>query len=406
MIAPRFLALFAFLALVACRDPSVGPPPRKLAGGQADLVASHLLKQKPTPMAPASATLGGGKIRFLGSDWRPDPVGRGQSLRISHYFESVAALDKNWKMFVHVEGAGRGGILVNADHVPIDNLYPTDKWQPAQIIEDAYSITVPQNAPDEMVVFIGFYRFDDRLGVDDRASHDGANRIAAFRFKVGGEGPSLPTYKAPKRAGDIQVDGALDDPGWKGVPSTGAFLRTGDGGQARFRTDARLVWDDEFLYVAFSAADDDVWAKADKKDDPIYQEEVVEIFLDADGDGKTYDELELSPKNVQFDAYFPARRQGMDLGWDSGMVTAVKVDGTLNEPSDKDRGWTAEMKIPVKALAEVPRWPPQAGDKWRFNLYRLEWFDGRKSNEGSAFSPPLVGDFHHLPRFGFLEFAP
>ncbi|MGC4113323.1 MAG: carbohydrate-binding family 9-like protein [Myxococcales bacterium] len=407
MSATRFLALSAFLTLVAsCRDPSVGPPPRKLAGDQAQAVASHVLKSAPSPKVAAAATLGGGKIRFLGSDFRPDPVGRGQSLRITHYFESIALVDKNWKMFVHVEGANRGGILVNADHVPVDNLYPTDKWQPGQFIEDSYTITVPENAPDEMAVFIGFYRFDDRLPVDNRSDHDGGNRIPAFKFKVGGEGPSLPTYKAPKRTGDIVIDGALDDSGWKSVPSTGAFVRTNDGGAPRFRTDARLTWDDEFLYVAFNAEDEDVWAKADKKDDPIYQEEVVEIFIDADGDGKTYDELELSPKNVPFDAYFPARRQGMDLAWDSQMTTAVKIAGTLNDPSDKDRGWTAEMKIPVKNLASVPRWPPQAGDKWRFNLYRLEWWDGRKNNEGSAFSPPLVGDFHHLPRFGTLEFAP
>ncbi|HEY3448333.1 MAG TPA: carbohydrate-binding family 9-like protein [Myxococcales bacterium] len=405
MAAPRFLALFAFLALVACRDSSVGPPPRKLAGDQADQVASHLLKQKPTPMTPASTTLGGGKIRYLGSDWRPDPVARGQTLRISHFFESIAPVDKGWKMFVHVEGTNHGGILVNADHVPVDNLYPTDRWQPGQIVEDSYTITVPPTAPDEMVVFIGFYRFDDRLPIDQRSDHDGGNRIPAVKFKVGGEGPSLPTYKAPKRSGEIQIDGALEDPGWKNVPSTGAFLRTIDGGPAHFRTDAKLVWDDEFLYVAFNAEDEDVWAKAEKKDDPLYQEEVVEIFLDADGDGKTYDELELSPKNVQFDAYFPARRTGMDLGWDSGMVSAVKVAGTLNNPADKDQGWSAEMKIPVKNLAAVPRWPPQAGDKWRFNLYRLEQWGERKNNEGTAFSPPLVGDFHHLPRFGFLEFA-
>ncbi len=407
MPATRILALFASLALVAsCRDPSVGPPPRKLAGAQASLVATHLLKQKPTPKAPADATLGNRKIRFLGSDWRPDPVGRGQTLRISHYFESLAALDKNWKMFVHVEAANRGGILVNADHVPVENLHPTYRWQPGQIIEDTYIITVPQSAPEEMAVFVGFYRFDDRLPVDQRGGHDGANRIPAFRFKVGGEGPSLPTYKAPKRQGDIVIDGALDDQGWKNAPSTGAFVRTGDGGQPRFRTDARLVWDDEFLFVAFNVEDEDVWAKADKKDDPIYQEEVVEIFIDADGDGKTYDELELSPKNVQFDAYFPARRQGMDLAWDSGMVSAVKVAGTLDDPSDKDQGWTAEMRIPVRNLASVLRWPPQPGDKWRFNLYRLEWWGERKNNEGAAFSAPLVGDFHHLPRFATLEFAP
>lgn len=402
----RFMAVSGLLAVLACRDPNVGPPPRKLAKDQAGQVAAHLLAQRPTPMRPAGTTLGGGKIRFLGTDVRPDPVNRGQTLKLSHYFESIAAVDQNWKMFVHVEGAGAPGILVNADHVPVENLYPTDKWKPGQFIEDSYSVTVPDSAPDELLVYIGFYRFDDRLPVDDRAAHDGANRIVAARVKVGGGGVSLPTYRAPKRKAEISIDGALDDPGWKDAPSTGAFLRTTDGAAARFRTEARLVWDEEFLYVGFDVQDDDVWAKLEKKDDPLYGEEVVEIFIDADGDGKTYDELELSPRNVQFDAYFPARRTGMDLAWDSGMTTAVQIKGTLNEPGSKDEGWTAEMKIPLKGLAAVPRSPPQPGDKWRFNLYRLEWTDERKTNEGSAFSPPLVGDFHHLPRFGTLEFAP
>ncbi len=405
MRSVRVAALLA-LSFAACRDPSVGPPPRKLAGDQAQRVAAHLLKAPPAPMRPANVTFGGGKLRLLGSDARPEPVGRGQQLRLTHYFEALQPVDKSWKIFVHVEGAGRGGILVNSDHIPVDNLHPTDKWEKGQIIEDSYSITVPQSAPDELVVFMGFYRFDDRLPVDERSQHDGGNRVPALRVRVAGESAALPTYQAVRRKAEITLDGDLGDPGWQGVASTGPFLRTHDGGAAFHRTEARLVWDDEFLYVGFDAVDDDLWAKLERRDDPIYGEEVVEVFLDADGDGRTYNELEVSPRNVQFDAYFPARREGMDLAWDAQMQSAVKLRGTLNDPKDKDQGWSAELRIPVKNLASVPRWPPQAGDKWRFNLYRLEWHSERKVNEGSAFSPPLLGDFHHLPRFGFLEFSP
>jgi hypothetical protein len=350
--------------------------------------------------------LGNGKLRYLGTDVRPDPVARGQVLHISHYFESLAPLDKSWKIFVHVQGSSRPGILVNGDHLPIEGLYPTQRWTAGQILEDSYTITVPAQAPDELTGYIGFYYYDSRLPVDQAAAHDGANRIPAFRVKVAGEQGSLPAYRAPRRKAEIAVDGDLSDPGWQSVPSTGPFARSQDGAAPRYRTEAKLVWDDEAIYVAFRVQDEDVWAKLDKDDDPIYGEEVVEIFIDADGDGKTYNELELSPKNVRFDAFFPARRQGMDLGWSSGMTTGVRVQGTLNDPSDQDEGWTAEMRIPVKNLAAVPRWPPLPGDKWRFNLYRLEWHTRRTINEGSAFSPPLVGDFHHLPRFGSLEFAP
>jgi hypothetical protein len=394
------------LVLAACRDPSVGPPPRSLDEAQARRVSGYLLKSKPTPSQPADVTLGSGSIHFLGTDLRPAIAGRGQAVRVSHYFEVLKPIERSWKLFVHLQGSGSSSVLVNADHVPVDGLLPTDRWQPGQIIEDSYSLTVPTGAPSELDGYIGFYRFDDRMPVDQRQAQDGANRIRAFHLQVSGQEPTLPEYRAPKRKGPIVIDGALGDEGWKGVPSTGAFVRSLDGGPAHYRTEAKLAWDDEALYVAFDSQDEDIWAKLDKDDDPIYGEEVVEIFLDANADGRTYNELELSPRGVKFDAYFPARRQGMDLAWSSGMETAVKLRGTLNDDSDKDDGWSAEMRIPVSRLAAVPRWPPQAGDRWRFNLYRLEWHSKRKVNEGSAFSPPLVGDFHHLPRFGWLVLVP
>jgi hypothetical protein len=113
--------------------------------------------------------------------------------------------------------------------------------------------------------------------------------------------------------------------------------------------------------------------------------------------------VQVSPHNVIFDAYFPARRQGMDTGWDSGMKTAVKVRGTVDNPSDRDERWTAELQIPFARLAEVPNRPPKQGDRWRFNLYRLEHLD-RSRVEGQSFSPTFEGDFHALPRFGWLTF--
>ena len=62
------------------------------------------------------------------------------------------------------------------------------------------------------------------------------------------------------------------------------------------------------------------------------------------------------------------------------------------------------MKIPIARLWEVPRTPPQKGDVWRFNLYRLEHLKRRENIEGQSFSPLFVGDFHATPRFGKLIF--
>ena len=93
----------------------------------------------------------------------------------------------------------------------------------------------------------------------------------------------------------------------------------------------------------------------------------------------------------------------MNLGWASGAKHAVRVDGTLNDPSDTDRGWTAELAIPLASLSAVPRLPPQPGDRWRMNLYRLD--HGKGGIQGQAFSPVMVGDFHHLEKFGTLVFG-
>lgn len=212
-------------------------------------------------------------------------------------------------------------------------------------------------------------------------------------------------YTAHRAERPPVVDGRLDDEVWTRARSTGRFPTSSGRGEPHFRTEARLAWDDTHLYVAFDCEDDDVWSKFTKRDDPIYEQEAVEIFLDADRDLATYNEIELSPADVLFDAYFPARRQGMDLAWDSGTVGKALVRGTLNDPSDADQGWTAELAIPFARLARVPKTPPRQGDLWRFNLYRLDMHSGRTAWEGQAFSPPVEPDFHNLPKFGYLEFA-
>lgn len=214
---------------------------------------------------------------------------------------------------------------------------------------------------------------------------------------------TAPQYRAPRVSSPPVIDGDLGDAAWAGVPWSEEFRISSSGERARQRTRAKLAWDDTHLYVAFEVSDDEILTPYRTNDEPLYQSEVVEIFLDADADGATYDEIELSPANVLFDARFRARREGMDLAWSSDTRHAVKLQGTLNDPSDFDRGWTAELAIPFARLSSVPRIPPEPGDRWRFNLYRLD--HGRAGVQGQAFSPVMVGDFHHLPRFGWLVFA-
>lgn len=384
------------VVLLACRDEQAGPksaPVRTVAPS-----TSAVLEAVPSDLTfKSGVTLGGGAIVYLGSKVEPAQAKTGTRVTLTHYFQARSEPPQGWEYFTHVVDAA-GAMVLNADHPFAQGALPMGKWPVGKVVADTHSLQMPAQP---VRVLMGFWQGDVRLQVDDRRGHDGANRLLGPVLQSAA--PPLPTYEVSKTAAPPKIDGDLSDPAWQ--QATEVILKGSmDGREVTYPTRARLLYDDTHLYVAFDAEDRDVWGDLRNRDEPIYNEEVVEVFLDANGDGRTYNELQVSPRNVNFDAYFPARRQGMDTAWESQMTSAVKVRGTLDDPNDQDQGWSAEMGIPYATLAEVPNIPPQPGDTWRFNLYRLEHLSRRTNIEGQSFSPLFVGDFHHLPRFGLLKF--
>jgi len=206
-------------------------------------------------------------------------------------------------------------------------------------------------------------------------------------------------YVVHRAKGAIEIDGVLAESAWDRADKAGPFVRSLDGKPASAATEARLLWDDDCLYVAFLAEDTNVSGAFFKDDEKLYTSNVVEIFLDPSGDGSHYDEIEVAPTNALFDTRFDSRRQPAPEGhkdWSSQAKHAVHIDGTLNDARDVDSGWTAELAIPFAALGARPA----PGARWRFNLYRLRQPPG----EGQAYSPPMLGDFHALEKFATLRF--
>jgi hypothetical protein len=203
----------------------------------------------------------------------------------------------------------------------------------------------------------------------------------------------------------MRIDGVLSESDWDRAMKAGPFVRSLDGKPCSASTEARLLWDDENLYVAFQSADPNVAGVYFKDDEPLYRSNVVEIFLNPSGDpARGYDEIEVAPTNALFDASFVGGpRQGMDLSWSSHARHAVRIDGTLNDPRDVDQGWTVELAIPFASLTGMPRPRPGRGDRWKFNLYRLRQGPGQPG-EGQAYAPPMRGDFHALDKFATLRF--
>ena len=67
-------------------------------------------------------------------------------------------------------------------------------------------------------------------------------------------------------------------------------------------TEVRLLWDERFLYIAFSCTDRDIVADPGlKRDGDVYEADACEFFLDVSGEGKEWFELQVSPLNQVMD---------------------------------------------------------------------------------------------------------
>ena len=189
------------------------------------------------------------------------------------------------------------------------------------------------------------------------------------------------TYVAYRASLPLTIDGRSDEPSWRAAPWTGPFVDIeGPPRPApRFGTRAKILWDDECLYIAAELSEPDVWGTITQRDAVIFRDNDFEVFIDPDGDTHEYYELEVNALRTAWDLFLvqPYRDGGPAInGWDiAGLQVGVHVDGTLNRPGDTDRGWTVELALPWAALKEAAHRaaPPAAGDQWRINFSRVEW---------------------------------
>jgi len=237
--------------------------------------------------------------------------------------------------------------------------------------------------------------------------------ITALLASVASAQVPLGYYDCYRTPTPITPDGVLDEPAWQHAPWTG-LLRMDDGTPgAAYPTTAWMLWDDQNLYVAFVCVDTDMYATFTQHDDPLYTQDVVEVFImDQASTQGYYLEYEVSPRGTLFDIYITHPSPGIqgDLSWTSGFEAAVVIEGTLDDPNDLDTGYTVEMAIPFSDMYANPGDHPDHGEMIRANLYRIDYttpatIGGTGANaQLIAWSPTLVGRFHTPDRFGELTF--
>jgi len=261
-------------------------------------------------------------------------------------------------------------------------------------------------------------------------NHEAEDRSVFVSGEVTAVEAAVPLgYTALHTAGKIQVDGKVDEEAWTAAKWTAAFVDIqGDSlPRPEFETRAKILWDDEYLYVAAKLEEPHVWGTKTARNSRIYDDNDFEVFIDPDGDGKNYYEIELNALNTVWNLLlFRPYSQGggglipHDL---KGQLTGVHVQGTVNDPGDTDEYWTVEFAFPWSSLAEYAGTdcPPKAGDRWRINFSRVEYghkiVDGRyqrdahKTGGGNhpeanwVWSPQGKINMHIPEMWGYVRFS-
>ncbi|GAA3647001.1 carbohydrate-binding family 9-like protein [Flavivirga jejuensis] len=233
------------------------------------------------------------------------------------------------------------------------------------------------------------------------------------------------TYTAYKTSQKINIDGEGLDAAWRNMAWSEPFTDIEGEKQPKYKTQVKMLWDDTYYYILAKMEAPHVWANLTKRDTIIFYDNDFEVFIEPDGDTHNYYELEINALNTVWDLFItkPYRNNNAVLNdWNiTGLKSAVKVNGTINNPEDKDEGWTLEIAIPwaVYKTGYFQKNVP-TDTYWRVNFSRVNWdfqiTDGKYERKRGAngkllheynwvWSPMGVINMHEPEKWGYVYFS-
>jgi hypothetical protein len=221
-----------------------------------------------------------------------------------------------------------------------------------------------------------------------------------------------PIYKVARAKGPIVADGKMDEETWKDaeVRSLDYFFRQ-DKPADEQKSKFRMLWDDENIYLFYDFEDTSLTARETGYDGRPYLDDCAEFFCVPIPDSvymhygfevniwkAKYDYIVLWQFNNGRSVFIPDYNPEYEVG--------VTYDGTINDDTDVDKGWTMEFIIPMRVFRGFNT-RNLAGSQWAFQVVRQDrnLVDDRFRSTSTLFPTYDVRlDVHPPNRFGLMEF--
>jgi hypothetical protein len=175
-----------------------------------------------------------------------------------------------------------------------------------------------------------------------------------------GRTPPL-AFAARATPGSVHVDGRLNDRAWASAEAITEFtqLEPHEGQPATERTEVRILYDDDAIYVGAWMFDSDPRGVRTQlaRRDAFTQADLLEVAFDSYHDHVSSFVFGVNPSGVKNDQMVGQDGYSYDEGWDPVWEAAARQDSL---------GWTAELRIPFSQL----RFSNAGRQTWGVNLFR------------------------------------
>ncbi len=214
-------------------------------------------------------------------------------------------------------------------------------------------------------------------------------------------------YTIQRAAGPITIDGKLDEASWRDAESMGDFVfhwyQSGD----KEQTVAKLLWDDEFLYVSWLARDKHISAYERQRHGPVSKDDCVEIFIAPNpAKVKNYYTWEINAIGTALNRNRSDWYTGGPTWEPEGVAFRTTFQGMeKKDEAAGDEQWVVEMRVPLRNFSrDAAHTPPRDGDEWRLNVNRI---GGKTNAQASSWAPiaPPSKSFHTPESFGRVYFS-